>query len=52
MRVAPIPFPRMADESCVGNFVRYDCGPLAGRIVRCVRPALIYVSDSAPNEFL
>jgi len=34
MRVPPIPFPRMADASCVGNFVRYDCGPLAGRIVR------------------
>lgn len=34
MRVAPLPSPRMPDESCAGNFVRYDCGPLAGRIVR------------------
>ncbi|KAF8336330.1 velvet factor-domain-containing protein [Cantharellus anzutake] len=24
----------MQDETCVGRFVRYDCGPLAGRVIR------------------
>lgn len=26
--------PRMQDESCIGGFLKYDCGPLAGRCVR------------------
>jgi len=31
---APLYSPRMQDESCVGQFLKYDSGPLAGRCVR------------------